>query len=103
MCSTAVLVISSVIKKKKSLRKKRKQMTVSIKPWLNRRNKLGVYNTLLRELRLENEGHCKKFLRKTPEIFDDLLNLTFSNIYFGYIKAQSVNLYQRFVRQFTRD
>ena len=25
------------------------------------------------------------------------------NIYFGYIKAQSVNLYQRFVRQFTRD
>ena len=25
------------------------------------------------------------------------------NIDFGYIKAQSVNLYQRFVRQFTRD
>ena len=74
-CAAAVLVISSVIKKKKSLRKKRKQRTVLVKPWLNRRNELGVYNTLLRELRMEDEGEYKKFLRMTPEIFDDLINL----------------------------
>ena len=74
-CAAAVLVISSVIKKKKSLRKKRKQRTVLVKPWLNRRNELGVYNTLLRELLMEDEGEYKKFLRMTPEIFDDLINL----------------------------
>ena len=42
-CAAAVLVISSIIKKNKSLRKKRKQKTVSVKPLLNRRNELGVY------------------------------------------------------------
>ena len=55
-CAAAVLVISSVIKKKKSLRKKRKQRTVWVKPLLNSRNELGVYNTLLRELHMEDEG-----------------------------------------------
>ena len=54
----------------------RKQRTVWVKLWLNRPNKLGVYNTLLRELRMEDEGEYKKFLRMTPENFDDLLNLT---------------------------
>ena len=74
-CAAAVLVISSVIKKKKSLRKKREQRTVWVKPWLNRRNELSVYNTLLRELRKEDEDEYKKFLRITPEDFDDLVNL----------------------------
>ena len=46
-----------------------------MKPWLNRRNELGVYNTLLRELRMEDEGEYKRFLRMIPENFDDLLNL----------------------------
>ena len=53
-CVAGVLVTSSVIKKKKSLRNKRKQRTVWVKPWFNRRNELGVYNTLLRELRIED-------------------------------------------------
>ena len=74
-CAAAVLVISSVIKKKKILRKKTKQRTARVKPWLNRRNELGVYNTLLRELRMEDESEYKKFPRMTPENFDDLLNL----------------------------
>ena len=35
--------------------------TVQVKHWLKRRNDLGVYNTLLRELRMEDEGeHCVK-------------------------------------------
>ena len=46
-----------------------------MKPWLNRRNELGIFNTLLRELGMEDEGEYKKFLRMTPESFDDLLNL----------------------------
>ena len=41
-CVVAVLVTSSVIKKKKSLRNKRKQKTVWVKPWFNRRNELDV-------------------------------------------------------------
>ena len=54
------LVISSIIKKKKRPEKKkenkRKQRNVWVKPWLNRRNELGIYNTLLTELRMEDEG-----------------------------------------------
>ena len=46
-----------------------------MKPWLNRRNELGIYNTLLRELLMEDEGEYKNFLIMTPEKFDDLLNL----------------------------
>ena len=42
-----------------------------MKPWLNRRNELGIY----RELRMEDEGEYRRFLTMAPEYFDDLLNL----------------------------
>ena len=46
-----------------------------MKPWLQRRNKLGVYHTLLQELRIEVEDEYKKFLRMSPEVFGELLTL----------------------------
>ena len=66
-CVAAILVISSVIKKKKCVRKKEKTKNCWIKLCWNRRNEIGVYNNLLQELRLEDEGKYKTFLRMTPE------------------------------------
>ena len=37
-----------------------------MKPWLSKRSELGVYNTLLQELRLEGEFEYKKFLKMVP-------------------------------------
>ena len=42
-------------------RKRRRHSTVCAKPWLSRRSELGVYNTLLQELRLEEEFEYKSF------------------------------------------
>ena len=46
-----------------------------MKHWLQRRNKLGVYHTLLQELRIEAVDEYKKFLRMSSEVFDELLTL----------------------------
>ena len=43
-CAAAAVLIAAILKKKKR-NKKRKRRTVWVKPWLNRRNELGVYNT----------------------------------------------------------
>ena len=45
-CAVAVLIIANILKKRKRRGKKRKPRTVWVKPWLTRRNELGVYNTL---------------------------------------------------------
>ena len=70
--ATAV-VIGVLLKRRKS--KQRKKRSVWVKPWLQRRNKLGVYHTLLQELRMEAEEEYKQFLRMSPELFDELLIL----------------------------
>ena len=44
-----------------------------VETWLQRQTQLGIYDTLLQELRLEEEGDYKKFLRMSTEIFDELL------------------------------
>ena len=59
-CVAAVLVISSIIKKKKKKKEKTKNC-LGKKPWLNCCNELGVNNTLLRELHMEDEGEYKNF------------------------------------------
>ena len=68
----AAVVIGVLLKRRKS--KQRKKRSVWVKPWLQRRNKLGVYRTLLQELRMEAEEY-KQFLRMSPELFDELLIL----------------------------
>ena len=59
-----------------------------MKPWLQRRNKLGVYHTLLQELRIEAEDEYKKFLRVSPEVFDELLTLVKPEIEKGTTKLR---------------
>ena len=73
-CAAAAVVVAILIKKRKRLRKKRER-SVWVKPWLSRRNELGADRTLLREFRLEDDEEYKKFLRMSPENFDELLRL----------------------------
>ena len=71
--AAAAVVIGVLLKRRKS--KERKKRSVWVKPWLQRRNKLGVYHTLLQELRMEAEEEYKQLLRMSPELFDELLIL----------------------------
>ena len=71
--AAAAVVIGVLLKRRKS--KQRKKRSVWVKPWLQRRNKLGVYHTLLQELRMEAGEEYKQFLRMSPELFDELLIL----------------------------
>ena len=53
----AAAIIIGLLKKKKKSRQKRKFW---VRPWLKRRQRLGVYEPLLAELRLEDECNYKK-------------------------------------------
>ena len=61
-------------KKRKRLRKKRER-SVWMKPWLSIRNELRADRTLLREFRVEDDEEYNKFLRMSPENFDELPRL----------------------------
>ena len=43
-----------------------------MEPWLERRKNLGFYESLLAELRLENEYNYKDYLRVTFENFEEI-------------------------------
>ena len=74
-CAAAVLAVASVIKKKNKRQKKEKTKNW-VKSWLTRLNEFDLYtNIFLMELCVEDGGECKKLLRMTLQIFDDLLNL----------------------------
>ena len=70
--ATTVVAITS---KRRKERKKRKTREHWVKPWLERRNQLGVSDTLLSELRLEEEEEYKNYLKMTPGCFDKLFEL----------------------------
>ena len=72
-CAAAVIIVAAISKKRKRMRKKRLR-SIWVKPWLGRRNDLGVDNTLLREFRLEDSDEYKNGLMSL-ENFDELLGL----------------------------
>ena len=51
-----------------------------MKPWLQRREQFGAYDTLLRELRSEDKSEYKTFLRMSPAAFDELLDMVEGDI-----------------------
>ena len=51
------------------------ECSTELLPWLSRRTNLGVYDSLLQELRLEDEAEYRKCFRMTLENFDKLLEL----------------------------
>ena len=52
----------------------RRRRTVWVKPWLQRRVMLGQYDTLFNELRIEERGGFKQFLRVDSQTFMQLLH-----------------------------
>ena len=77
---TALAVVSLVLALKIKNKKKRKKRIVWVKPWLQRRSCLGCFDTLLKKLRSEDEAEYKHFLRMTPQISDELLELVEEDI-----------------------
>ena len=73
--AAAAVVVGIIVKTKNKIDKKRKKRSIWVRPWLNRRDRLGVYNTLVEELRAEDHNEYQRFLRMTPESFDELLRL----------------------------
>ena len=67
--TTAAIVNLLFVKKNK---KKRKRF-VWVKPWLGRRINLGLYETLVQELRFEDKSEYKKHPRMKPQDFDEIL------------------------------
>ena len=55
------------------IRKRRQNRRFWVKPWLSRRENLGAFETLVSELRQEDEPSFLNFLRLSPGIYDDLL------------------------------
>ena len=43
-----------------------------VKPWLKRRINLGLYETLVQEIRFEDKSEYKKPLCMTPQDFDEI-------------------------------
>lgn len=58
-----------------SSRKRRRSRSVWVKDWLRRRNELGCFSTLLRELETESPHLYKNFLRMNIADFNNLLQL----------------------------
>ena len=77
-CAAAAIVFAVLLKRRK--KSKRKKRSAWVKPWLQKRTQLGIYDTLLQELRLEEEEDYKKFLRMSTETFDELLQLISNDI-----------------------
>ena len=68
----AVAVIIALISKKNKSREKGKKRRICVKPWL----KLGLnYETLLAELRIEDEHNYNILLRMTFENFEEIFLL----------------------------
>ena len=72
-----MLLLLIVVKREKQNRKKR---SACVEPWLTRRTEFGAYSNLLNEFRIEDLIEYQKFLRISPEIFDELLGLIRSSI-----------------------
>ena len=49
-----------------------------VKPWLGWRINLGLYETLVQELKFEDKSEYQKLLRMTPQDFDEIFGWTYS-------------------------
>lgn len=54
-------------------RKNQKSKKLWVRSWIERRNQLGISNTLLKELAVEDTSSYFNFLRINEEMFNELL------------------------------
>lgn len=71
--AAAAIAIAILLKKKKSSKKRKR--SVWVKPWLQRRPTLGAYDTLLKEFQLADQKEFEQFLRLSPQLFEELLQI----------------------------
>ncbi len=68
-----VMVQAVQYQRRRQRRRVRRQRTVWVRPWLQRRLELGQYSRLMEELRVEDLRSFKNFLRMDPEMFQEVL------------------------------
>ena len=68
--AAAAVVVAILNKMRKKLHKNRER-SVWVKPWLSIRNELGADRPLLREFWVEDDEEYNKFLRMSPENFNE--------------------------------
>ena len=76
--ASAMIVIATLARERKE--KKRKKRSFWVKPWLQRRKAHGTYETLIRDLREEDQHDYNNYFRMDPEEFDELFSLIEHNI-----------------------
>ena len=54
-------------------KKRRKQRTVWVKPWISRRDELGAYNALINEMVMTDREDYRRFMRMNTETFTELI------------------------------
>ena len=72
--AAAAIIIALLLKKKKK-KKSNQKRKVWVKPWLKRRQSMGVYEILPAELRLEDDTITKNYLRMTSENSEEIFQL----------------------------
>ena len=68
--AAAAVVVAILNELRKRLRRKREK-SVWVNPWLSIRNELGADRNLLREFWVEDDEEYNKFLRMSPENFNE--------------------------------
>ena len=69
------LLLALTVAEQEEAHRQRRRRTCWVKPWLQRRPLLGQYDTLMRELMREAHGDFKRFLRMSPEMFLELVQM----------------------------
>ena len=72
----AVSIFTTILKRRiREKQQKRKKRTASVKPWLQRRTQYGAFESLVQEVRREDEGDYNNYFRMNANEFDEILNL----------------------------
>ena len=69
---------------------KRKKRTAWVKPWLQRRTQYGAFESLVQELRREDEDDYNNYFWMKANEFDEILNLVL--VHPGIMKIIPINL-----------
>ena len=67
LLNNAFYFMNNFLKKKKRQRKRR---SCWVKEWLNRRNSLSAYQTILSKLRLNDRECFRRYLRMNTEVYE---------------------------------
>lgn len=81
--SSMIRVVGEMIllKHKIDINRREKKKKEWVRKWIQRRNNLGVTNTLMKELAIEDYKSFHNFLRMNEEMFTTLLNKVSFNFF----------------------